>query len=528
VAIYHFSMSPVSRKEGRSVVAAMAYRAGALIHDERTGKTHDYLRKGGILNTLLVLPEGRDNTVNRAEFWNSIEKHHKRGDAVLGREIECSLPSELTPAQRERLAFDYARELADRYGAAVDVCLHAPREFTDEELLANPEQIFIKEADGTKHNGNGHGHFMLSACSVSPDGVLGKKVNELDPIHCARHKIQNAAEFERARWADLVNEALREAGHDVRVDHRSLEAQGITDRAPQAHRGPSVSAMIRKGKQTDHQARELARQDEAAKIASAVEQAQAVIDDLNNQLAELQAQAAAEAELEALQRDQEQAEAERMAEKAFMQRAGWGVEDDHHDDDDGEDASESLSERALRLRVEAKRLEKLAAQCRRPPTPPTREKVKYETPVKISTGSFSGRSITLEAVRELQRVAEAELSNRQEQHSEKGFLRRLVESKELKAAREKLIEVNDLSNTVERALGTEKAEKIIDGKFDGLLSIYESDLESYSQWDKEVSGLLDACELAAGAEREARLEMERLHPDLVAQERAAVSYGLGV
>ena len=39
---------------------------------------------------------------------------------------------------------------------------------------------------------------------------------------------------------------MRLAGHEARIDHRKLEAQGI-ERAPTTHLGPSVAAMERKG-----------------------------------------------------------------------------------------------------------------------------------------------------------------------------------------------------------------------------------------------------------------------------------------
>jgi hypothetical protein len=40
----------------------------------------------------------------------------------------------------------------------------------------------------------------------------------------------------RRRWADLQNEALAEAGHDTRVDHRSYREQGI-NKEPERHLG---------------------------------------------------------------------------------------------------------------------------------------------------------------------------------------------------------------------------------------------------------------------------------------------------
>ena len=209
MAIYHLSAKPISRAQGRSATGAAAYRAGVEITDERTGLVHDYSRKGGVLHAELVLPGG--GSADRAEFWNRLEAHHKRGDAVLVREVEISLPTELSTEQRQALAVGYARELADRYGVAADLALHAPRTVSDRELEKNPGQHWEIDPDtGRRHNGNWHAHVMLSACHVAPDGTLGKKAVELDPIHCqrAKPKLENLVDRERARWAELVNAAL--------------------------------------------------------------------------------------------------------------------------------------------------------------------------------------------------------------------------------------------------------------------------------------------------------------------------------
>jgi hypothetical protein len=48
-----------------------------------------------------------------------------------------------------------------------------------------------------------------------------------------------AVEWVRALWEDHANRALAQAGHDVRIDRRSLEAQGI-DRTPTIHIGPQA------------------------------------------------------------------------------------------------------------------------------------------------------------------------------------------------------------------------------------------------------------------------------------------------
>jgi hypothetical protein len=223
VAQFHMSVKAIGRSAGRSATAAAAYRSAEKIVDLRTGEVHDYTHKRGVMDSALVLPGGE--SANRAELWNAVEQHHSRGDAVLAREFTLALPHEMPEAERARLAFDYGRELADRYGVAVDVCLHEPDKGGD--------------------NRNYHAHVMMSACHVGPDGTPGKKAVELDPIHCARARTLNFAERERPRWAALHNARMAELGLSGRIDHRTLEAQGI-DREPTQHLGVAATGFERR------------------------------------------------------------------------------------------------------------------------------------------------------------------------------------------------------------------------------------------------------------------------------------------
>ncbi len=54
-------------------------------------------------------------------------------------------------------------------------------------------------------------------------------------------------EIWRQDWAAAQNAALEAAGRMERVDMRSLERQGVEDRLPQKHLGPTASALERKG-----------------------------------------------------------------------------------------------------------------------------------------------------------------------------------------------------------------------------------------------------------------------------------------
>ena len=68
-------------------------------------------------------------------------------------------------------------------------------------------------------------------------------------------------EIWRQDWAAAQNAALKAAGRMERVDMRSLERQGVEDRLPQKHLGPTASALERKGVSSE-------RGDEDRKIIS--------------------------------------------------------------------------------------------------------------------------------------------------------------------------------------------------------------------------------------------------------------------
>ncbi|MET3135413.1 ATP-dependent exoDNAse (exonuclease V) alpha subunit [Oxalobacteraceae bacterium GrIS 1.11] len=226
MAIYHLSVKAISRSAGRSATAAAAYRAGCEIVDKRTGEIHDYTRKGGVQSADIVLPDGAPEwATDRAALWNASEAAERRKDACVAREFEVALPDELPPAERRRLAVDFAKEMANREGCAVDVAIHAPG----------------KEGDSRNH----HAHILRTTRKVGLDGLTDK----LDTEKAGRNRTADL-DAVRTRWAELTNERLRENGIEARVDHRSLKDQGI-DREPTSHMGPSVAAMERRGVKTD-------------------------------------------------------------------------------------------------------------------------------------------------------------------------------------------------------------------------------------------------------------------------------------
>lgn len=264
MAIYRAETKPISRKDGRSAIAAAAYRSGTVLVDERTGNTHDYTRRGGVVATGIVTPDGLG--CERNALWNGAEAAEKRKDARTAREWVLALPAELDDAQRLALVDQFSRSLVERFGVAVDFAIHRPG----------------KEGDERNH----HAHVLTTTRQVErgADGGLvfgDKALPEQSDSQLRKQGIKSGADLVhdvRALWETQANAALEAAGSGVRIDRRSLQAQGV-DRAPTVHLGPSVAAMERRGVRTD-----------AGNLNRAIEQDNAQRGVLSAEIVDLQAE----------------------------------------------------------------------------------------------------------------------------------------------------------------------------------------------------------------------------------------------
>ncbi len=218
--MFRLAMYRISRASGRSAPAAAAYRAGESIRDERTGKLHNYSRRTDVTHTEIFLPsdikEGEAEWArDRSQLWNAAEVAEGRRNSIVAQEYQISLPHELTVPQRLELARKFSRDLADRHGAAIDLAIHNPRPDNDRR--------------------NFHAHLLATTREVTPAGLGAKTGLQLSFDESLRHGMGGAGEMMaiRARLASLTNDAYKAAGLELRVDHRSLAAQGI-DREPMA------------------------------------------------------------------------------------------------------------------------------------------------------------------------------------------------------------------------------------------------------------------------------------------------------
>lgn len=223
MAIYRCSVSTISRSAGQSAVASVAYRSGEKLYDDRNDKSHDYSKRKGVVDTVLVLPSHAPNwSQDRGKLWNGAEAAEKRKNSVVAREVLVSLPHELSETQRKEATMTFAHDLSDRYGVAVDVAIHRPD----------------RQGDQRNH----HAHLMMTTRRLTANG-FSEKTRELDD--------RKSGEIDKIResWESHCNLALEKAGKDMRVDRRSLEARGI-QQLPEPKIGAKATSMHRKNKET--------------------------------------------------------------------------------------------------------------------------------------------------------------------------------------------------------------------------------------------------------------------------------------
>jgi Ti-type conjugative transfer relaxase TraA len=222
MAIYHLHVKVIGRKSGSSAVASAAYRSGSRLRDERIDRSHDFSAKRGVVHSKVLLPENAPEAwSDRERLWNDVEAAEVRKDAQLAREVEFSLPREMTEAQGIELARDFVQsEFVDR-GMIADLNVHRD---IGEDGMPKP-----------------HAHVMLTMRAWDENG-FGPKVRDWNRTEMV--------ERWRERWAELANERLAELDIDARIDHRSLEAQGIA-LEPQSQIGAPAQRIKGEGIEAD-------------------------------------------------------------------------------------------------------------------------------------------------------------------------------------------------------------------------------------------------------------------------------------
>ena len=232
---------------GRSAVAASAYRTGSILHDERTGLSHDYTKKGGVEHSQIYLPDNAPEHLRDAQtqheqrrrLWNAAEEKENRSNSITSREFIVSLPHEFNAMQRREAGDFIARSIMERFGSGVEISYHAPTADNDER--------------------NFHAHVMYTARAFDdqrPDGWAKNRFRDMNldavTLEDGTKTTRNAQTIKelKALAAAEMNRIAERDGVEVQTQHLSYKEQGI-DREPTEHLGYVATDMERKGKRTE-------------------------------------------------------------------------------------------------------------------------------------------------------------------------------------------------------------------------------------------------------------------------------------
>ena len=252
------SFKIISRGKGQSCMASCAYYSGEKKYSEyECCWKYPHSSPARVKWVEVMLPPNAPRAyADPQTLWNAVDAAETSVNAQTARSMLFALPRELTDEQNLALVRDFCQ-----------------KEFVNKGMVCN---FFYHDKD----DGNPHVHIMLTLRAMDENGKWlpkSKNVYALDENgnrirtpngSWKRIKVDTVdwnermyGEIWRQDWAAAQNAALKASGRMERVDMRSLERQGVEDRLPQKHLGPTASALERKGVSSE-------RGDENRKIIS--------------------------------------------------------------------------------------------------------------------------------------------------------------------------------------------------------------------------------------------------------------------
>lgn len=254
MAIYHCSISNVSRSKGSSSCATLAYISGEKVHDDRLDKTYQYARSERVLENGTILPASAPSEYANAEtLFNAVEKHEANDNARTAKKIQVALPNELNLSEQKKIIEDYIRNNLTKEGYCATYAIHDGNE---------------------KKNGNTHAHILVTNRPINAKGEWSCKRKMAYALDEKGERIplltedgqqktdshgrkqwkrinveQNPLDTRdflfhlRKEWATEVNKHLEPSQH---IDHRSNADRGIEDKAT-IHEGYAARAMEERG-----------------------------------------------------------------------------------------------------------------------------------------------------------------------------------------------------------------------------------------------------------------------------------------
>lgn len=239
LAIYHLTVKTGSKAKGQSAKAKSDY----ISREGKYQKDQDEVLHKSSGN----MPGWADQEPGK--YWEAADTYERKNGSLF-REVEFALPVELSRQDQVSLAESFARELSQGelpYSLAV----HRGKD-------SNPHcHLVLSERVNDGHDRTADTWFRRAANKGKSPETGGARKSEIGK-NAANRKAW--LESTRALWAERANQALEQAGQQARIDHRTLDAQGI-ERIP-VNLSMAVIQMETKGIKTE-------KVEEAARIMEA-------------------------------------------------------------------------------------------------------------------------------------------------------------------------------------------------------------------------------------------------------------------
>lgn len=251
MAIYHCSISNVSRSAGSRSTATASYITGEKIHDNELNETYNYGRQERVIEYDTILPPGAsDELKNPAALFNSIESFEKNNNARTAKKIEVALPRECTLEQQRTIVKNFIAKNITAENYACTYAIHYDKDNNNPHahiLVANRQLIKGKWSSKRKteyaldESGeripllDENGNQKIDSKNRKQWKRINTEVNPLD-------KKDTLIEM-RKSWANCCNDFLDE---HQKITHLSFKARNLEE-APTIHEGYSAREIEKRG-----------------------------------------------------------------------------------------------------------------------------------------------------------------------------------------------------------------------------------------------------------------------------------------
>ena len=253
MSMYHLSVQIIGRSDGRSAVAAAAYRAAEKLYEQETDTTKSYINKEHVVYRNIKLPKNAPiKYLDRENLWNAVQAIEKNSNAQLAREFNMAYPLAFNLATKKIVLDRFMQILVDQ-GMCADGAIHdlahnphahimAPLRAIDAQgnWLPKQRKVYILDSEGNRIP-------ILDRKGKQKTDKAGRKQWQAQTVKTTNWDEEDTLEKWRKAWADICNDYLDKAHQ---IDHRSYKDRGI-EQIPTVHIGVAAAAMERRGIQTE-------------------------------------------------------------------------------------------------------------------------------------------------------------------------------------------------------------------------------------------------------------------------------------